>query len=160
MIIESSKNIIGIKHMAFAVENIESAVKSYQAFLGLSEEVEIMDMPKSKTRVAVFNIGNTEYQLCQSQESTGRFAKWIQQRGQGGLHHICYIVKDLDLTIKESLGNGAALRECQACKVSGNHPHPEGFIAFLDNEAEGIEIEFMQVYTPEELIKYSAYKGI
>ena len=44
--------------------------------------------------------------------------------------------------------------------MTGNHPHPEGFIAFLDNEIEGIEIELMQIYTSQELKKYSNYKGI
>ena len=158
--VNNSQNIIGIKHMAFAVEDIDAALKSYQSFLGVSKKVKVVDMPKSRTRVALFEIGNIEYQLCQSQDTDGRFAKWIKDRGQGGLHHICYIVENLDLALKELSQNGAKLRECQACKVKGNHPHPEGFIAFIDNEAEGIEIEFMQIYTPEELEKYSSYKGI
>ena len=156
----SSKNIIGIKHMTFAVDDIETALKSYKSFIGISENIEITDMPKSRTRVAVFEIGNIEYQLCQSQDPDGRFAKWIEQRGQGGLHHICYVVENLETTLKELIANGARLRECQACKVVGHHPHPEGFIAFLDNETEGIEIEFMQIYTSAELEKYSEYKGI
>jgi methylmalonyl-CoA/ethylmalonyl-CoA epimerase len=42
----------------------------------------------------------------------------------------------------------------------GSHPHPEGYVAFLDNDAGGIEIEFMQVYNPEELKKYEQVKGI
>jgi methylmalonyl-CoA/ethylmalonyl-CoA epimerase len=33
-------------------------------------------------------------------------------------------------------------------------------VAFLDNDAGGIEIEMMQVYTPEELARYNAVKGI
>jgi methylmalonyl-CoA/ethylmalonyl-CoA epimerase len=33
-------------------------------------------------------------------------------------------------------------------------------VAFLDNDAGGIEIEFMQVYTPDELQKYNEVKGI
>ena len=41
----------------------------------------------------------------------------------------------------------------------GSHPHPEGFVAFLDDEASGIEIEFMQVYSTEELKKYQI-KGV
>ena len=36
----------------------------------------------------------------------------------------------------------------------GSHPHPEGFVAFLDDEVSGTEIEFMQVYTAEELEKH------
>ena len=46
------------------------------------------------------------------------------------------------------------------CQVVGSHPHPEGWVAFLDDEAGGIEIEFMQVYTPEQLKEYEDYKGI
>jgi len=157
---KKGSNIIGIKHMTFAVENIASALKTYQNFLEVDRDVKIMDMPKSKTRVALFEIGNIEYQLCQSQDPNGRFSKWIKERGQGGLHHICYIVKNLDEIIEDLKKVGATLRECQACKVIGNHPHPEGFIAFLDNEAEGIEIELMQIYTSAELEKYSSYKGI
>ena len=157
---KKGSNIIGIKHMTFAVENIESALKTYQNFLDVDRDVEIMDMPKSRTRVALFEIGNIEYQLCQSQDPDGRFSKWIKERGQGGLHHICYIVENLDEVVQELKQVGATLRECQACKIIGNHPHPEGFIAFLDNEAEGIEIELMQIYTSEELEKYSSYKGI
>jgi methylmalonyl-CoA/ethylmalonyl-CoA epimerase len=44
--------------------------------------------------------------------------------------------------------------------VYGKHPHPEGFIAFLDNDAGGIEIEFMQVYTANELEQYQKVQGI
>ena len=36
----------------------------------------------------------------------------------------------------------------------GSHPHPEGYVAFLDDEVSGTEIEFMQVYTEEELKKH------
>jgi methylmalonyl-CoA/ethylmalonyl-CoA epimerase len=153
-------HILGIKHMAFAVENIEKTLTSYKKFLGISNSVEIMDMPKSRTRVALFEIGGIEYQLCQSQEPEGRFSNWINKRGGGGLHHICYIVKNLDASLDDLKTNGATLRECEACKVKGNHPHPEGFIAFLDNEVGGIEIELMQVYSHEELAEYSSYKGI
>ena len=46
--------------------------------------------------------------------------------------------------------------EIPSYKVAENN----SFIAFLDNEAEGIEIELMQIYTSEELEKYSSYKGI
>ena len=65
--------------MAFAVENIEKTLTSYKKFLGISNSVEIMDMPKSRTRVALFEIGGIEYQLCQSQEPEGRFSNWINK---------------------------------------------------------------------------------
>jgi len=152
--------VIEIKHMAFAVEDIEKSLKFYKNFMGVSKDIEIEDMPKSRTRVAVFKIGEIEYQLCQSQDPEGRFSQWIKDRGQGGLHHICYVVKNLDESIQLMIKEGAKLRECKACKVVGNHPHPEGFIAFLDNEVDNIEVELMQIYTNDELEKYKSYKGI
>lgn len=33
-------------------------------------------------------------------------------------------------------------------------------VAFLEQETGGIEIEMMQVYTPEQLEEYKAVKGI
>ena len=51
--------------------------------------------------------------------------------------------------------NNAKLRICEACNIYGSHAHPEGFVAFLDDEAAGTEIEFMQVYSEEELKKYN-----
>ena len=57
--------VLEIKHMAFAVEDIEQSLKYYKKFMGVSNDIEIQDMPKSRTRVAVFNIGDIEYQLCQ-----------------------------------------------------------------------------------------------
>lgn len=149
-----------IKHMAFAVRDAHAALKTYQAYLGVGHAAEVHDYPKSRNRVAIFKVGDVEYQLCQSLDAGGRFDAWINGRGYEGLHHICYAVPDIDAALAEAQANGATLKECSACKVTGSHPHPEGWVAFLDQEAGGIELELMQVYTPEQLEQYRAVKGI
>ena len=83
----------------------------------------------------------------------GRFTEWIKKYGEG-LHHICYEVDNIDEALDHAQKHNAKLRICEACNVYGSHAHPEGFVAFLDDEAAGTEIEFMQVYTEEELKKY------
>ncbi|MGV3650526.1 MAG: VOC family protein [Devosia sp.] len=153
-------NVKGIKHMAFAVRDAKAALDAYARFLHVPADTAIIDYPKSKNRVALFNLGGIEYQLSQSLEEGGRFDAWIKERGGEGLHHICYEVENIDKALEHAKSQGADLRICKACGVYGSHPHPEGYVAFLDNDAGGIEIEFMQVYTPEELEKYNAYKGI
>ena len=155
----SNPNVKGIKHMAFAVRSAEAALKTYQQFLGVPENTKIEEYPKSRNRVALFNLGGIEYQLSESMDPDGRFASWIKEHGEG-LHHICYEVVDIEAALAHAQANGASLRECKACKLTGSHPHPEGYVAFLDNDAGGIEIEFMQVYTPEELKEYEKVKGI
>lgn len=153
-------NVRGIKHMAFAVRDAAKALEAYARFLHVPQDTEVMMYPKSKNRVALFYLGGIEYQLCESMEPDGRFAKWIEARHAEGLHHICYEVDDIDAALAHAESQGAELRICQPCQVYGSHPHPEGWVAFLDDEAGGIEIEFMQVYTPEQLKEYEAYKGI
>lgn len=153
-------NVKSIKHMAFAVRDAKAALNAYAKFLHVPADTSITDYPKSKNRVALFNLGGIEYQLCQSLEEGGRFDAWIKERGAEGLHHICYEVENIEQALDHAKSQGAELRICKACGVYGSHPHPEGYVAFLDNDAGGIEIEFMQVYTPEELEKYNAYKGI
>jgi methylmalonyl-CoA/ethylmalonyl-CoA epimerase len=153
-------NVKSIKHMAFAVRDAKAALDAYARFLHVPADTQLTDFPKSKNRVALFYLGGIEYQLCQSLEAGGRFDAWIAERGAEGLHHICYEVDNIDQALDHAKAQGAQLRICQACGVYGSHPHPEGYVAFLDNDAGGIEIEFMQVYTPEELKQYEAYKGI
>lgn len=160
MSVSTNPNVLSIKHMAFAVRDAKAALGAYSKFLDVPTDTALIDYPKSKNRVALFELGGIEYQLCQSLEEGGRFDAWIKQRNAEGLHHICYAVDNIEKALDHAKAQGADLRICQACGVYGSHPHPEGFVAFLDNDAGGIEIEFMQVYTPEELEKYNAFKGI
>jgi len=149
-----------IKHMAFAVRDAHAALKTYQELLGIGFDAKVEDYPKSRNRVAIFWVGDVEYQLCQSLDEGGRFDTWIRQRGYEGLHHICYAVENIDEALTHAQAQGATLKECSACQVKGSHPHPEGWVAFLDQEAGGIELELMQVYTPQQLEGYKAYQGI
>lgn len=149
-----------IKHMAFAVNDVSKTLKHYQDFVGVGLDAEVHDYEKSRNRVAIFNVGDIEYQLCQSLDKGGRFDKWISERGFEGLHHICYTVDDIDKALADAQAKGATLKECSACKVKGSHVHPEGWVAFLEEDTGGIELEVMQVYTAEELEEYKSVKGI
>jgi methylmalonyl-CoA/ethylmalonyl-CoA epimerase len=149
-----------IKHMAFAVRDVDATLANYKRLLGVSQSVTVTEYPKSRNRVALFDLGGIEYQVSQSMDPDGRFASWIAARGGEGLHHICYAVDDIDAALAAAQANGATLKECSACKVTGSHVHPEGWVAFLQDDAGGIEIEFMQIYTPEQLKQYESVKGI
>ena len=67
---------------------------------------------------------------------------------------MCIRDSNIDKALDHAQKHNAKLRICEACNVYGSHAHPEGFVAFLDDEAAGTEIEFMQVYSEEELKKY------
>ena len=156
----SSLSVKQIKHMAFAVNDVRATLANYQRLLGVPASVGVTEYPKSRNLVALFELGGIEYQISQSMDPDGRFAKWIRERGSEGLHHICYAVDDIDGALAEAQARGATLKECAACKVTGSHVHPEGWVAFLQDDVGGIEIEFMQVYTAEQLEEYKSVKGI
>jgi methylmalonyl-CoA/ethylmalonyl-CoA epimerase len=143
-------DVTQVKHMTFAVRDVDGTLAAYKRLLGVPEEVEIQEFAKSRNRAAVFDLGGVEFQLTESMDPDGRFASWIDQRGHEGLHHICFAVEDIDAALEEAQANGATLKECVACKVTGSHVHPEGWVAFLEDEVSGIEIEFMQVYKEGE----------
>ncbi|MDE0610856.1 MAG: VOC family protein [Anaerolineaceae bacterium] len=149
-----------IKHMAFAVKDAALAWQQYRDFLGIGHDGRIEDYEKSRNRVVLFEVGGVEYQLCQSMDEGGRYDQWIKDRGQEGLHHICYAVPDIEEALAEAQARGGTLKLCPACNVTGSHVHPEGWVAFLEEEPGGIELEMMQVYTPEELEEYKAVQGI
>lgn len=139
-----------IKHMTFAVRDVDASLAAYKRLLGVPDSVQVKEFNKSRNRAAVFDLGDVEFQVTQSMDADGRFASWIAQRGHEGLHHICFAVEDIDAALAEAQANGATLKECAACKVAGSHIHPEGWVAFLQDEVSGIEIEFMQVYKEGE----------
>jgi methylmalonyl-CoA/ethylmalonyl-CoA epimerase len=149
-----------VQHMSFAVRDAAATLATYQRLLGVDPSVQLISFEKSRNIVAQFWLGGIEYQISQSMDPDGRFASWIDRRGGEGLHHICYAVDDIDAALAEAQAHGASLKECAACKVKGSHVHPEGWVAFLEQDAGGIEIEFMQLYTPEQLKEYERVKGI
>jgi methylmalonyl-CoA/ethylmalonyl-CoA epimerase len=100
-------NVIGIKHMAFAVKDARKALEGYSRFLCVPGDTKIMEYEKSRNRVALFNLGGVEYQLCESMDDNGRFANWIKERGGEGLHHICYEVDSIDKALAHAQQQGA-----------------------------------------------------
>jgi methylmalonyl-CoA/ethylmalonyl-CoA epimerase len=143
-------NVTLIKHMTFAVRDAEKSLDAYKRLLGAPADAFVKTFAKSRTKAAVFNLGGTEFQISESMDPDGRFSKWINERGHEGLHHICFAVENIDDALAEAQANGATLKECAACKVTGSHIHPEGWVAFLQDDVSGIEIEFMQVYKEGE----------
>ena len=143
--------ILGIKHLAMAVENCDEALARYQQFLGVGLDAKPRDLVKGGSREAHFMFGDVQVQLCQSLTPDHRFARFIAEHGEG-LHHVCLSVDDVHEAVERSLAAGATLKECKSCGVTGVHEHPEGWIAFLEGETvPGMEIEYMQVYKEGEM---------
>jgi methylmalonyl-CoA/ethylmalonyl-CoA epimerase len=111
--------IMGIKHMAIAVRDANAAFQMYQEILNLPE-VWGHEFEKSRTSEAHVTLGGFEIQLCQSWDSDGRFAQYIAEHGDEGVH--------------------------SNCNIADPRKHSEGWVAFLQDKPSGLETEFMQMY--------------
>lgn len=141
----------GIKHIAMAVSDVDAALAGYQRLLGVGFDARRYELGKAGSREAHFNIGDVEFQLCQSVDADGRFNDYIRAHGQG-VHHICFTVDDVNATVAGAVAGGATLKRCKSCDVVGVHEHPEGWIAFVErDEVPGLEVEYMQVYRDGEM---------
>jgi methylmalonyl-CoA/ethylmalonyl-CoA epimerase len=141
--------ITGIKHLAIAVRNVDDALKRYEAVLNVGD-VRRHSFEKARTHEAHFTLSGVDIQLCQSWDADGRFARYIAEHGDEGVHHVCYTVDNIERALAEAATKGATLKPCAACKVTGPHKHSEGWVAFLEDKLAGMETEFMQVYKPGE----------
>jgi methylmalonyl-CoA/ethylmalonyl-CoA epimerase len=142
-------DIDGIKHIAIAVKDLDASLAIYQKLLGAGD-VPIKEMSKAKTREAWVVVGGIEFQLIQPLDGEDRYSEFMGEHNGEGVHHVCYIVPDIDAALGEATANGATLKACRSCKVVGSHKHSEGWTSFLMDPAGGLEIEFMQVYKPGE----------
>jgi len=167
--------ITGIKHIAIAVKDAEAALAEYQNTLGAGADAVVKTSDVSKQKTAVFMVGDVQYQLVQSLEPDGRYAQHIAEHGEG-IHHICYTVDNLKATVEQAKKQGATMRAqtcrisddpedieawnkvvtedsvCPNCGIRGRYEHPEGWVAFLEEEdVPGAGVELMQVYKPEEI---------
>lgn len=138
--------VFSIKHIAFAVANVEEALKKYQHIMDIGEGAKVRVLERAGSREAHFMVGDVQYQLCESMTPDHRFAQHINKYGES-VHHICYSVADVKQAETRALANGAKLKECTSCKITGIHEHPEGWIFFLeDHNVPGADVEVMQVY--------------
>ena len=89
-------NDLAVHHIGIVVDNIDEAKKPYETVFGM-EVVQVYDVEAFAAKVAFLPVKNTYIELVQPtnpDDGLGRFLK-----NGGGLHHICYIVDDIDAAI-------------------------------------------------------------
>ena len=116
--------IRAIKHIAIAVRDVDDAVRRYQALLGI-REVARHRFEKARTNEAHFTVSGVQFQLCQSWDADGRFARHIAEHGDEGVHHVCYTVDDIEQALAAATARGATLKPCAACQVAARTSTPK-----------------------------------
>lgn len=101
-------NDVKLHHLGFVVSSIEESADTFARSLGATWDRKIISDPIQKVRVAFFQGSNSAdplIELVEPGEPDSPVSRFLEQGG--GLHHLCYEVRDLEsyLMISKSAGN-------------------------------------------------------
>jgi len=119
-----------LHHVAVAVPRIADALPFYRDALGLSPGT-IRELPDQRVRVVFLGGEGQRIELIEAIDGASGVAKFVAERGRPTLHHVCYLVDDLRVSLRELAASGVELID--------NEPRQgaEGLVAFLHPRASG-----------------------
>lgn len=83
-----------LNHVAIAVPDIEAATRIYRDVLG-AEVSAPQDLPEHGVRVVFVTLPNTKIEFLEPLGDNSPIAKFLDKNPDGGMHHLCYEVKDI-----------------------------------------------------------------
>jgi methylmalonyl-CoA epimerase len=97
----------GIHHVGVAVENLDSALNTYERLFGAQVEHRAT-VDGQGVRAASVRVGDGRVELLEPLGEDTPVGRFLAKRGPG-MHHIAYEVDDLGATLTELAGAGAEL---------------------------------------------------
>jgi len=123
-----------IHHIGFVYKNGEEAVKKFKSLFGI-EKFNRIDM--GVVKVARSMIGKLQIDLIEPQDRKSIFHTFLEN-GNVGLHHIGFLVENIDEKIKEWDSKGFK-------QVLGGIISPAKFVYFDTTDILGHILEFLQL---------------
>jgi len=99
--------IVGLDHIAIAVNKLDEALQIYQNILGLKLE-KTMVVEDQKIKLAFFSAGETKIELLEATAPESAVARFIEKKGEG-IHHIAFRVTNIGGFLKQLKEKGMTL---------------------------------------------------
>ncbi len=96
-----------IDHIAIAVEDLDEAVALYERILGLAV-THCERVADSEADTATFELAGTAIELVQGTSEGSAIRKFVKARGPG-VHHIAFVVEDIDQALADLKAKGVRL---------------------------------------------------
>jgi methylmalonyl-CoA/ethylmalonyl-CoA epimerase len=127
----------GINHVGLAVEDLETAVASYERLFGAEVE---RRAEGGGLRGAMMRVGSDRIELLHSDDAETPIGKFLARRGPG-MHHVAYSVVDLDGELRALAERGVELIDAEPRQGLFAHR-----IAFAQPESvHGVLTEYVAV---------------
>ena len=95
-----------LNHVAIAVRDIAEAADVYRRMLG-AEVSAPMPQPEHGVTTVFISLPNTKIELLEPLGADSPIAKFLERNPQGGMHHVCYEVPDIEAARDRLKSQGA-----------------------------------------------------
>ena len=118
-----------LSHVSIAVENVDEAVKFYRDVLGLDVS-RTVTLDDRQLKIAFIKIGETEIELLEPLNQDNTVRRYLDRWGPG-LHHICFEVDDISISMETLKARGAEFTDTEP------RPGAVGQVAFMPPTSTG-----------------------
>tara|TARA_B100000768_G_scaffold105919_1_gene98386 strand:+ start:790 stop:1218 length:429 start_codon:yes stop_codon:yes gene_type:complete len=128
-----------LNHIAIAVPNLEKAALTWETALGASISSP-QALPEHGVTVVFVESPNSKVELLEPLGDNSPIKNFLEKNPNGGMHHICYEVKDLNFASEKLKLAGARVLGDGFPKI-GAHGNPVLFLHPSDFSGTLIELE-------------------
>jgi len=128
-----------LNHVAIAVPDLDAAAAVYRETLGATVS-EPVDVPEHGVRVVFVELPNTKVELLHPLGGDSPIARFLEKNPAGGMHHVCYEVKDINSARDRLVAAGARVLGDGEPAI-GAHGKPVLFLHPKDFAGTLIELE-------------------
>ena len=128
-----------LNHIAIAVPNLLEAANTYKNILGAKVGAPIKQQEHGVTVIFV-DLPNSKLELISPLGESSPIENFLKKNPNGGIHHICFEVEDIQKSIKKLKNEGAQVLGTGQAKI-GAHGKPVVFLHPKDFNGTLIELD-------------------
>jgi len=128
-----------LNHVAIAVSDLTAAAAVYRDTLGATVTAP-KDLPEHGVTTVFVELPNTKIELLQALGENSPISGFVEKNPNGGIHHLCYEVENIDAAIATLKAQGATVLGDGTPKI-GAHGKPVIFLHPKDFCGTLVELE-------------------
>jgi methylmalonyl-CoA/ethylmalonyl-CoA epimerase len=128
-----------LNHVAIAVRDVTKAADVYRRVFG-AQVSDPMPQPEHGVTTVFITLPNTKVELLEPLGPASPIAKFLERNPDGGIHHVCYEVDDIEIACDRLKAQGARVLGDGHAKM-GAHGKPVLFLHPKDFCGTLIELE-------------------
>jgi methylmalonyl-CoA/ethylmalonyl-CoA epimerase len=128
-----------LNHVAIAVKDLRAAAALYRETLG-ADVSEAVPQPDHGVTTIFITLPNTKIELLEPLGANSPIAKFLEKNADGGIHHICYEVDDIETARAQLVEKGARVLGDGRPRI-GAHGKPVLFLHPKDFCGTLVELE-------------------